>query len=415
MKVKNLIFQAIFLALVIYQTYVIAIFDQSTQALTLQVQNSSPMVNLIFIKLDFFVLISFVAALCLLPPFGKLKDEVGQIRRFIQIIFAYVLYQIIIIAPLSYLDGLISITGLAQAILFRMTILLIPFFLWFVLPRFKKIERVFSLINLSSLVLLAIAVINYNRGNYLLTNTGQIRLLWGGAVLIFAMVFFTNFFHKKKQFVHYFYIIASLLGVVFTNHRSAYIPLFLVILVGIWLFDQTRSRLKTATISLLIILSALFIFAQNGLIWENFTKRLASTNLQDENLQERIRGWQLSYEHFKDSPINGSMLKDEYYRPIHYDQMQPHGFIFELLPTQGIIGLLFYLYLLSHALIVAYKNRRDEVSLQMFLSLLFYILYSMFNVCLLNTWNMLILILAVSAILYRDKKICAESSSIRVV
>jgi len=230
--------------------------------------------------------------------------------------------------------------------------------------------------------------------------------------LTFAMVFFVNLFPQKRRISNYFFVVLSSLGIIFANHRSAYTCLLLTTAIGAWLFKKAESRIKIVVLLIATTASIFLLFSQNLSIWDNFTQRLSSLNLQDENVQVRLEGWDLALERFREGPINGSLLSNEYYQPSYYDQIPPHGFIFEILPTQGIVGLAFWIYLFIASLAIGYRNRYDEVSLQMFLTLLFYISFSLFNATLLNEWSVLILILAISIILYRNKILSKNQVSI---
>lgn len=403
MKFKDFLFALPFFLILFCQTYLIATFNISIDPALAQAQSSYPYMGYL-IKVDFFTFFVFLSILCSINMMNKLRDEIGLRKKIIGFIFVYFVYQVIIILPLSYLDKMGSVRDIVFALVPRFALLLIPFFFWFVLPAFKKPEKLLNWFNLSAIFLVLGAYLNYRSGSVYATNTGQIRMLSAGSVAIFGLSFIINFFKSKRSFWNYLYIALSLLGLIAANYRAAYVFLFLVVLIGVWIMGKTGSRLKTFIMSILVIATILFSFAQNGVVWSSFYQRIESINLQDENAQVRFEYWRQAYDRFTDSPLNGSMAQGEYYRSMYVsDYPAPHNFVFEILPTQGVVGLLFILYLLTTSIVIGIRNRRDEMSLQMLLSLTFYVLFSTFNPIFLNPWVMPVLIVTVSVLLYRDK------------
>lgn len=404
MKLRNFVFQALFFALLFFQTYLIAFFDQNINSPQLQQLNDNTSIKVSHYSINLFIFVVFIAFFVVFFSLSKLKNEKIEGRRIISAIIAYIVYQFIIVLPLAYLYKIGSSKDLFYSFLTKSPLILVPLFLWFILPTFKKCSKVLGWISLSSIILLLAAIYNYNIGRVLITDTGQIRLLSGGAALIFATVFFVNLFTKNRSVWNFFFVIVGLLGIVSVNFRSAYLFLVLVVLVGALLYGSVKSRAKMLVLSFLTILSVIGIISQNTIAWENFSNRIESISWQDGNVQGRIDDWKLAWQRFEDSPLNGSIIYNEYYRSIYYDHLPPHNFILELLSTQGLIGTLFYLYVLFESFRTAYRNKQDQTSLQMFLVLMFYVLFASFNVTFLSQWTLLIMILAISIIFKRDNE-----------
>lgn len=414
MRVDRYFYIFLFFIILFFQTVLIATLGQNVDVATAQAM--IPWYVFIlpsFLKVDMFtfaVLVSMISIFFLGHEFGK---ESSTNKKVLIPIIIYCLYQIIVVVPLSYLDGMHSIKQIIFALIPRFALLLIPLFMWRIVPAFKKIEKIFPWIAISALVLIIAAFINSKSGNTFTTNTGQIRYLTSGSVIVFATTFFINFFAKNKKLQNYIFIIVGLMGIMVANFRAAYVFLFFVTLIGLWLFVKAKNNFKTIILSVSVVCCLLFIVAQSGMMWENFSKRLESINMQDENATIRFEYWKLAYQKFTDSPLNGSLAKNEYYRSMYIaDYPIPHNFIFEILPTQGLIGLAFFVYLLIQTLAIAYHNRSDEATLQMFLVLLFYVLFSTFNPTFLNPWTMLILITAVSVILIRNSELDQAANKI---
>lgn len=404
--IKNIFYKFLFFALLFFQTYSIATLNLTVNAEAAQAQSSGKFIYLALsnFKLDIFSIIVIVSIILMFFQVKNLKNEHVANRRLITGIIIYSAYQAVIIIPLSYLDKQGSMKETFVSIVPRFSLLLIPLFLWSILPSFKKVGKVFTWVNLSALGLVIASFYNYSSGNFFTTNTGQVRFLSAGAPLVFAFVFVCSFFIRDKKFQHYIFMLLSLLGMVMANYRAAYFLLFAVFVGGLFVFIKQKAKLKPILSSLAVIGVVFVLFSQYGEFWGNFSQRLKSTSFLDENAQVRLDYWGLSFERFKDSPLNGSMAKNEFYRSMYVDEYPaPHSFIFEILSTQGIVGLIFILYFMVQSIVIAYRNRADESSLQMLLSLTFLILYSSFNPTFLNPWVLLTMIVQISVILFRNQ------------
>lgn len=351
----------------------------------------------------------FVIALFILMigaiKFFKKETNIHN-RLIIKIIFIYVIYQVAIIFPLSVYEANLPLTHLVRNLLPRLFLLLIPFLYWFVIPSFKNNNTPIKWINYSSILLFIIAIYNYTTNTIMITSTGDLRLISGVAAIMFAFTLVTNIslFGANKNNI--FYIIISLLGLIFVNHRAAYLGIGFIIILSFFFSLLSNLNFKKIIYSLLIF-SFLFIVSLNiKYVQENFYSRIAASfDYEDHTARDRLIRWGLSFNYFLDNPINGSKLENKYYAD---DEMlrelyPPHNFIFEILATQGIIGFIFVALLLFYILKLGYINKVDSLSYQMFFVIIFYIFYALLNVTFLNQWNIMILVLPSAMILYRNK------------
>jgi O-antigen ligase len=340
------------------------------------------------------------------------KQHKDPNKLVIKLIAIYSAYQIFIILPLTYYQANIKVTELYWQLMPRLYFLLVPFIYWFVIPQYKKITTPINWISYSSIVLLFLSFYNYLNNVYFVTNTGDLRLVSGVAGMIYAFTLFTSlslFSHSKNKPI---IIAVSLIGFVFANHRSAYVMLGLMLLLSIFVGlvnrEKIKFKLKTVFVSVLIIIVLLISLSQIPLIKENFTGRITSVfDVTDSNAQDRLLRWGLAFTYFLSNPINGSMLENKYYGDDVFlrEAYPPHNFVLEILPTQGIVGLLFILVIFFYIIKLGYRNKSDNISYQMFLVVVFYILYSLMNVTFLNDWNILILVFSSAMILYRNKQL----------
>ncbi len=342
------------------------------------------------------------------------KGDIDENKKLIKIIIYYTMYQILVILPLSYIQFGLKPGEIFYQIIPRMYFLLIPFIYWFVVPLYKNINTPIKVIAYSSVPLLILSLYNYINGIYMVTNTGELRLVSGVAAIIFVFTLVTSFsiFSHTKNNVAL--IAVSLIGLVFVNHRSAYLMLGFVLILSIFIsvINTQKNKIKFSRIgaSFVIIILLLIPLSQIPLIKENFTGRIMTAfDVEDPNARDRMMRWGLSFAYFLENPVNGSMLMNTYYAVDEFRREQdlypPHNFIFEILSTQGIVGLLFISFTLYNILRIGYRNKSDPISIQMLLILIFYILYSLLNVTFLNTWNLLVLVFSSAIILARNKQL----------
>lgn len=409
-KNSKFLYQFFFLFFLIYQSYYLYTFNSETR------DGRFWGISLGFINVeifDFFIFLGLVLAFIYII---KLKHELVQNRSIINLIFFYILYQTLIILPYSILIDIDKPNKLFVFVISRYYFILIPVFYWFLYPEMRNISTLFAWINISSLLLLLAGLKNYGNGSYFLTNTGEIRLLYGGAALVYVFVFFTNFFVKNRNLLNYFFICTSIVGIIFTNHRSAYVYFLLVIFLGLWFKETGIQRLKILMSAFILSLAVLAVLSTNDFLWSSMTGRMSKTEIKDENAQDRFERWELSFDYFLENPVNGALLKDQYYSDSAQGLLDgdyaPHNFVLEILSSQGLVGFLFYIGILIKCFQIGFQNRKDPISYQMLLSVSFYALFCSFNANFLVKGNVLILVLCISILLYRNKILHANESAL---
>jgi len=340
------------------------------------------------------------------------QEKLENNRIILKTIFLYTIYQVLFILPSSYFQLNLSPGEIFRQLLPRLYFLLIPFIYWFVLPGFKNIKVPVYLISYSAIILMLLSFYNFTINRYMLTSTGDLRLISGVAAMVFAYSLITSFSifsHSKNNLL---LIATSLIGLVFVNHRSAYLAIGVIFIFSLMLniigTQKIKMKFSRVAFSLIVILLILIPLSQIPLVKENFTSRITAVfDVEDPNARDRMMRWGLSFAYFLENPINGSKLENKYYADdvLLKEYYAPHNFIFEILSTQGLIGFLFVSILLYLILKLGFKNRKDSISYQMFLIMLFYLFYSLFNVTFLNSWNILILVFSSAMILHRNKQI----------
>lgn len=404
-----------------YLSKILFIYFVLLQIISIHIGYNIDETRVIF-RLTLFETGFFIALLFLLFRIknGFVRETNSDNRLIIKIIIIYTIYQLLVIFPLSFYELKLPLTHMLRNLVPRLFFLLIPFIYWLVLPNYKNIKVPIQIIAYSAILLLILSFYNYINGIYIITNTGELRLVSGVAAMLFTYTLVTSFSilsHTKNNII---LIAVSLIGLVFVNHRSAYLMLGFILMLSIFIsvINTQKNKIKFSRIgaSFVIIILLLIPLSQIPLIKENFTGRIATAfDVNDPNAKDRMMRWGLSFSYFLENPINGSKLEKKYYSDddLLREYYEPHNFIFEILSTQGIVGFIFISFILFSIIKIGYKNRNDNISYQMFLIIIFYILYSLLNVTILNNWNIMILVFPSAVILYRNKQLKNENYSLK--
>lgn len=174
------------------------------------------------------------------------------------------------------------------------------------------------------------------------------RLLFGGVVLI------------------------SLMGMVFSSVRGAWIALFAVICLYLLVFLRARARMLAA---LAVILVIVFV----GVSFPVYQARLMSTfNPADQSRTERFLVWDGAWRMFKDHPLVGvgpanfeDIYLSRYISPLAKERLgHAHNNFLHILAENGIVGFIGFIGMYSYILFYLYRRGREgnTVALGVFLA-----------------------------------------------
>lgn len=388
-------------------TSVIFLYIITVQLLELFIE--SELQSILIFKFTLFEIgvIASIFLTIILIIFNPVKDNFHN-RLFITAVIGLFLYQLIIVAPVLFAQG-VSFKEIAYAVFRKSYFLVIPFFYYFLFPNFKKNSTPILIINLSGTVLLLLYIYNYFNGIIDHTSTGEVRIASGASTILFAFMLITNFSLFSQHKNNFFFLIISLLGLIFANHKSAYLGVFILTLFSLINLNRIKNKFRIALqVSILLIL-IIVPLTQIPFIADNFWGRVTSSfTTDDPNADSRFEQYEMAWEFFIQHPLNGSMINTKFYFDESMNNIPPHSFIFQLLATQGITGFVIHTFLISLIIYISYKNRRDSYSFQMFLLILFYLVFTLLNENFYSSRNIMIFNFAAALILYRNK--CIENA-----
>jgi len=247
-----------------------------------------------------------------------------------------------------------------------------------------------------------------------------------------------NFFfrHSKQKLAQisrkaYFVIliILNFIALFNTQTRGALVGIFVALLtIAIFLLfsKYVHKKLKYSVVALLlffiILVSSIFAFKQSSVVQNNNTlRRVASISLSDATTETRLLTWQISIQGFKEKPILGwgedkfYVVFNKYFPTAIFEDFgsrvwfdRPHNVFIQQLIHGGLLGLLAYLAIFWFAfknLFKHYQKTKDAKTISIFGGLIIaYMVQNFFVFDSLNTYILVILILAITVFLGNDKK-----------
>lgn len=241
----------------------------------------------------------------------------------------------------------------------------------------------------------------------------RLRELWGGAVLLFGFLILTSLFLRRPGAFAYVLALVGLLGMALTNHRSAYVALFLTVPP---LLLNSRRLGRRAVIIVLVGASAalLLLLAASPRARDSVVYSLSTmvNPTADKTAQDRVDRSRLGWDYFVANPLGDYVWSGRYYLVDPVGQnFEPHNFVIQLLGQQGILGSILFIGMIAATARIGWRNRRDDpMSAVMLAYLAFYLLFCLFNTILLYANNVVLLCIPIAVILTRNAALVQEAS-----
>lgn len=341
------------------------------------------------------------------------KEIVSNNKLFFTLIIAYVIYQLVVVLPLTlYYYPNLLINTYTSNLTIRLTFLFIPFFYW-LLVRYKSYNFIFFLFNIFAIILFVAKIYDYTQGFFSFTNTGEIRIVGGMESIYFMILLTYGLKHFGSDKTRYLPLIIATVGMILTNHRSVFLSIAGLYVISILIVEKAGVW-KRKLISVVLILFVLLVFANYSSFMDTFVSRAkTSFDTNDENYNDRFLKNILAYENFLDNPINGTLLSGDYYKVSAVSNganWRPHNFIFEVLASQGIVGILFIFFFLYLIIKLGLKNRSDKITLKSLYILIFYVFIALTNTTFFHQATFIILMMFCAIILARNRELVIEKN-----
>jgi len=178
-----------------------------------------------------------------------------------------------------------------------------------------------------------------------------------GIVFIITLLLLINEKNKKLVLIYSLLLILFGYGIAITGLRSSLlgIILFTPVIILWYLYTKRIDLKRLSTISIIaaitIILCIVFP-SSNQKITERYKSMADIENMrfgEDGAIHSRLDAYWISFEMFKERPIEGwgfGGFRNNNFGGLAYDIKYPHNIFIEFLVELGIIGLIFFLWLL---------------------------------------------------------------------
>ncbi len=333
-------------------------------------------------------------------------------RMVLAIVLAYCAYQIAVILPVAVAFHDLQPIPVARALEDRYALLLVPF-IYLVGLKYMSPQRLVTWVNAAALLLVFFALYKYATvgisGESDVGGAFRVRELWGGASLMFGFLILTSLFLRRPTGWSYALALVGIIGLAFTNHRSAYVALFLTVPP---LLINSRRALNRVVVILVVVVSATgFLFVMAPAVRQSVVYSLSSmvSPSSDQNAKDRVDRSKLGWDYFFANPLGDYTWSQRYYLvDVGPYAFEPHNFVIQLLGQQGIVGFGLFAALIVATARIGWRNRRrDRMSAVMLAYFAFYLIFCLFNTSLLNTNNSFMLMLPVALILSRNATLTA--------
>jgi hypothetical protein len=325
-------------------------------------------------------------------------------RTMCRIVLAYLLFEVLVVIPVAIWLGTASVNTILGTIAIRFTWLLFPVVL--VICANDRARRAASLVVLAAAVgLVAWGIFSAATGGagyYLEDGAMRFRVLYGGAISLFAWPFLLVLSRAVPgRLAAAFLFGASLVGLALTNMRSGFIAFAVAGLLCIAMSGHVRRLVPW-------ILPAALIAAVVGLLAsQKAGDAFAFTllHLFDTSTvtgADRVVRSALAWDYFASRPFNDYVWSWRYYLVYLKDPFIVHNFVFDIAVTEGVAGLLFYGSVLTVPLRGAWKlARTDTIARALVGYVVFYCVFQLANANWYLPNSMPLLVAAVAALVVR--------------
>jgi O-antigen ligase len=392
------IYTFIIFLLLIVNSFILHSFNEDIDSFRIYGMNIYNAISLLFVPLAFWAFLK------------KMSKENNKDNKFILWgIYLYCFYQILVNLPISFVEypEMERIKYFSQ-LSFRFFFLLIPVF-YFYLMEEKKYNSVFRMFHFMTLLLILAGIYKYTQDIYFETNTGSVRIVNVIASLYFMVTLTDSFILFGARKNRFGIAAIAILGMLLTGHRSVYLTVFLLLIGSIFIATSKAGRGKTAILTLIVISVVILLFAQIPFLSDIFVKRAEYTfDTDDANYQDRTTKNMLALATFVQNPLNGTNLSGYYYPAGEVEEeffWVPHNFIFDIMATQGLTGLILILGGIIIPIIrIGIRNKHDPVTKKALFIVFYYLIISLANATFFTNSCTLVLVTFSAIILTRNKE-----------
>jgi hypothetical protein len=345
-------------------------------------------------------------------------DPISDNRLFLWLCLGYLGYQLFVVLPAAVLlHDMGPIDGI-RALEVRLSLILV-LAVYAVVLRYCRPRLVVTFMDIAAVALALWTLYLYLRGGQeqgsLVDGRYSVRVIWGGASLLFGWLFFTSVFYWPIRWWRLVLAVLAVGGIVLANHRSGFVALLAALVVQLAALGRVTRRVVVTAVVVAIVAGGVYYMAPSVRSSAAYSLRTMFSAQSDANAQDRVVRTRLGFDYFMSHPLGDYIWSQRYYLVnVNYD-FAPHNFVVQMLDIQGIIASLLYFAVLAMALFIAGKNRRDSTSAVMLAYLAFYLVFCLFNTNIDQYENQALLAVTLGLILHQNRVISGRREAAQAV
>ena len=359
------------------------------------------------ISVNLFDLLFFMSVVLLVREASLLHGQhIPPANRVVlALVLGYCAYQIAVVLPVAVIFHGLEPIAVTRQLESRLAMVLIPF-VYLVGMKYVSPQRMVALVNVAAVCLAFYAMYKYATGDISRDQASGLhgtRELWGGAALAFGFLVLTSLFLRRPNALAYLMALIGLIGLVLTDHRSAYVAL--IATVPPLLINSRRAVVRLLALLLVVSSMALLVFAASPGAQDSvaYSLRTMFNPKADENAVNRVSRTKLGWDYFVENPLGDFQWSQRYYLVyVGAGNFEPHNFVIQLLGQEGIVSFAFVAGVIVATARIGWRNRRDRMSAVMLGYFAFYLIFCLFNTNLMNPANVLLLVLPIGVILSQN-------------
>jgi O-antigen ligase len=330
------------------------------------------------------------------------SSESSVTRTMSRIVMAYCITELLLVLPIAYWIGRSEVLDIVAGMQVRATWLLFPVMVVVCSDeRARRWAGVAPVIAAAAVVLWGAYVAATGSGYYFDEGELRYRILFGGAAMLVAWPFVLALSGAVSRRYTISFLALAALGLAFTNHRSGFLAFACAGVLCLVMAGQLRRVLPA-------MVPVILVAAVAVLVWGSQLERIFGYTLghlvdrNSANGADRLLRWGLAWEYFLSRPFNDWVWSWRYYLVDMKGDRQPHNFFFEILITEGVVGLVFY----GSLFWTAFRNAwawawRDAEARALIGWLVAYVLFMLMNANHYLPTNLPLLVAAVAALVTR--------------
>jgi hypothetical protein len=315
--------------------------------------------------------------------FASAPERSGA-RTMCRILIIYLAFELLVVLPVGTWLGAAKPTAILSEMAVRFTWLLFPVVLALSADeRARRLAGAFAAVAAVCLVAWGVySAATGGAGWYLEFGDLRYRVLYGGALVLFAWPFVLALSRDIALRSTIPLLGVSLVGLVLVNMRSGYIAFAVAGLACLVMSKQVRRVVPWIVPVALLGVAVAILWGHQAADALGYTISHL-LDLTSGNGADRVARDVLAWNFFAKYPFNDYVWSWRYYLVYLQNPYGPHNFALEIAVTEGVAGLTLYASTLAVALRGAWKwGKRDTVARILAGYLIFYLVFAFAN----GTW-----------------------------